>query len=87
MTRKERNLAVALQLLHELCEQHGVLAARDAHRDAVALLNQLVPLDCEDKRIPDGFSEFFDDAPLYHLAGRQLFGHAGKLLVVVIALL
>ena len=36
------HVAVLLQLLQELCQQHGVLAAGDAHGDSVARKNQLV---------------------------------------------
>ena len=43
------HLAVALQFLHELGQQHGILAAGDAHGDPVALLNQLMALHSQNK--------------------------------------
>ena len=51
-------VAVLLQLLHELCQQHGVLAAGDAHGDPVAGLDHLVPLHRFDERIPQHLAVF-----------------------------
>ena len=58
----ERDLAVPLEQLHQLRHQHGVLAARNADRDFIARLNELIPADGERKRVPDGLAEFLDDA-------------------------
>ena len=46
------HVAVALQLLHELGHQHGVLAAGNAHGNAVTGLHQLVALDRHDEGGP-----------------------------------
>ena len=63
------HIAVALQLLHELCHQHRVLAAGDAHGDLVARLNEFIFFHRIDKRLPQLVAVFFDDAPLDHLIG------------------
>ena len=47
---------MALQFLHQLGQDHGVLAAGDAHGDSVPRLDQLVPLHSGDKGVPDGFA-------------------------------
>ena len=63
----ERHLTVPLKQLHQLCHQHGILAAGDAHGNLVARLNQLILTDRQCKRIPDGLAEFFDDTALDQL--------------------
>ena len=56
----KRHLAVPLEQLHQLCHQHGILAAGDAHGNLVARLNQLILSNRQCKRVPDGLAEFFD---------------------------
>ena len=65
-------LAVALQFLQQLCHQHGILAAGDADGNLVPCLDQLVPFDGHDKRRPQLFTEFFDNAALDFLISFQL---------------
>ena len=71
----EGHVAVALQLLHELCHQHGVLAAGDTHGNAVTCLHQLVALHGHDKRRPQFLAVFFDDAAFDQLIGFQISLH------------
>lgn len=52
------NIAVFLQLLHQLCHQHGVFAARDADGDLVSLLYQLVALYRHDKGVHSSLRYF-----------------------------
>ena len=63
------HLAVTLKLLHQLRQQHGILAAGDADRDFIPLLNQLIPLDGHDEGRPKLLAEFFDNAALDFLIG------------------
>ena len=63
------HIAVALQLLHELGHQHGVLAAGNAHGNAVTGLHQLVALDRHDEGGPQLLAVFFDDAAFDQLIG------------------
>ena len=56
----ERDLIMALQLLEELRHEHRVLAAGDAHRDAVTRLDELI--------IADGLHEHAEEVPLELLA-------------------
>ena len=67
-----------LQFLHEFGHEHGVLAAGDAHGDAVALLNQVVVLDGVDEGAPQLFAVLFDDAALGFLVRfkNTFFAHA-----------
>ena len=60
----ERDLIMALQLLEELRHEHRVLAAGDAHRNAVARLDELI--------IADGLHEHAEEVPLELLAERLL---------------
>ena len=69
------HVAVALQLLHELGHQHGVLAAGNAHGNAVTGLHQLVALDRHDEGGPQFFAIFFDDAAFDQLIGFQSLFH------------
>ena len=62
--RLEGNVGVALQQLHHFRQQHGVLAAGDAHRNVVAGSNHLVLLDTADERPPERFAEIGEDAAL-----------------------
>ena len=66
---------VALQFLHQLGQSHGILAAGDAHGDPVAGFDELIPLHCGDKGIPDGFAVGFDKTALGSLLGCQFPGH------------
>ncbi|MPN64543.1 hypothetical protein SDC9_212318 [bioreactor metagenome] len=52
---------MALQLLHALCQQHAVLAARNAHPNGVALFDQVVFFDAAGKAVPDGVPIVLDD--------------------------
>ena len=63
----KRHLAVPLEQLHQLGHQHGILAARNAHGNLVARLNQLILSNRQCKRVPDGLAEFFDDTALNQL--------------------
>ena len=63
----ERHLAVPLEQLHQLCHQHRILAAGDAHGDPVARLDELILPDGQRERVPDGLAEFFDDTALDQL--------------------
>ena len=56
----ERDLIMALQLLEELRHEHRVLTAGDAHRNAVARLDELI--------IADGLHEHAEEVPLELLA-------------------
>ena len=69
------HVAVALQLLHELCHEHGVLAAGNAHGNAVAGLHQLVALHRHDEGCPQLLAVFFDDAAFDQLIGFQISLH------------
>ena len=71
-------ITVPLQFLHEFGHEHGVLAAGDAHGDAVALLNQVVVLDGVDEGAPQLFAVLFDDAALGFLVRfkNTFFAHA-----------
>ena len=71
----EGDLAVGPQLLHELCQQHGILSPGDADGDPVAALNEAVLLDGKNEGIPKLLPVFFDDAALNALAGVQLPFH------------
>ena len=62
--RLEGNVGVALQQLHHFRQQHGVLAAGNAHRNVVAGSNHLVLLDAADERPPERFAEIGEDAAL-----------------------
>lgn len=72
----EGNLAVPLQQLHQLGEQHRILAAGDAHGDAVARFDQLVALDGGDERVPQLLAKALDEAALDQLMGRERARHA-----------
>ena len=74
------NLAVALQFLHQLCHQHGILAARNADGDFVPRLDQFVPFDRHNKGRPQLLAIFFDDAALDFLTFVHLAFHGQVLL-------
>ena len=67
---------VALEHLHQLGHQHGVLAAGDAHGDLVPGLDQLIVLHRIGELVPDGLAVFFQQALLDLLAGRQYAAHS-----------
>ena len=67
---------VALEHLHQLGHQHGVLAAGDAHGDLVPGLDQLIVLHRIGELVPDGLAVFFQQALLDLLAGRQYATHS-----------
>ena len=67
-----------LQLLHQLCHQHGVFAARDADGDLVSLLYQLVALYRHDKGGPQLLAVFLDDTAFDHLIRFKLTFHVGS---------
>ena len=65
--RLKMHLAVALQFLHQLGHQHGILAAGDAHGDLVAFLNQFVALHGQNKRLPQFLAIGGQNAALHPL--------------------
>ena len=77
------DIAVLLQFLHELCHQHGVLAAGDADGDLVACLDELIPFDGYDEGGPKLFAVFFDDAAFDHLIGFEFAFHDFSLSISV----
>lgn len=74
--RFKMHLAVTLKLLHQLRQQHGILSAGDADRDFIPLLNQLIPLDSEDKRLPNLLAICGQDAALDPLMKLEFSLHA-----------
>ena len=62
---------MTLKLLHQLGQRHGVLAAGDTDGDLIPRLDQLIPLHCGNKGIPDGFAVGFDETALCNLLWRQ----------------
>ena len=68
----EGHPAVAVQLLKELGHQHGILAAGNAHGDAVAALHQLVIAHGLREIAPQLFAELFAQAVFHALT--QLVG-------------
>ena len=64
-------LRVAMELLHELCQQHGVLSAGDTHRDAVAGGDEFIALYRRNEGVPEGLAVLLDQAALHHGAGVQ----------------
>ena len=54
--QREVGRAVALQFLHTLGQQHGILPAGDAHGDSVAVVDEPVVLQRRQKRPPDALS-------------------------------
>ena len=58
----EGHAGVPVQLLHELGQQHRVLAAGDADCDLIPCLDQLVPLDRHDEGRPQLLAKLFDNA-------------------------
>ena len=72
----ELALRMALEHLHQLGHQHGVLAAGDAHGDLVPGLDQLIVLHRIGELVPDGLAVFFQQALLDLLAGRQYAAHS-----------
>ena len=70
----KRKFVVELQLLKELCRQHGVLAAGNADRDAVAGLDERI--------LPDGLGEIAPELLPEALSEACL--HAGAELVRVL---
>ena len=63
----EFHVAVAVKHLDELRHEHGILAARDADGDFVALFDELVVLDGGNERRPEPFAVSFRNAPFYAL--------------------
>ena len=66
------HIAVALQLLHQFSHQHAVLAAGNAHGNFISRLHQFIALDRHNKRGPQLFAVFFDNAAFNQLAGFHL---------------
>ena len=62
----EGHAGVPVQLLHELGQQHRILAAGDAHRDLVPRLYELIVLDRLGEVAPYFFVELFAQA-VFHL--------------------
>ena len=74
------DIAVLLQLLHQLGHQHGVLAARDADGDLIICLDELIALDGDNERGPELFAVLFDDASFDQLVRFQFAFHGYKFL-------
>ena len=72
-------LRVALELLHELREEHGVLPAGDADGDPVPGGDELVALHGGDKGVPEGLAVLLDEAALGDGAGVQFSWHGSSL--------
>ena len=68
-------LRMALELLHQLGQHHGVLPSGDTHGDPVPGDDQLIPLDGGDEGIPQLLAVFFDEAALGSLLRGQFTGH------------
>ena len=69
---------MALELLHQLGQHHGVLAAGDADGDPVPGDDQLIPLDGSNKGVPQLLPVFFDETALRSLLWRQFTGHSAS---------
>ena len=68
-------IAVPLQMLHTLGQQHTVLAPADADGNTVPRPDQLIILAAPDKPVPDGLAVFGDQAALGQRARGQFFWH------------
>ena len=64
-----------LQLLHQLCQHHGVLSAGNADGNTVSRRNQLIPLYSGDKGVPKLFAVGLDETALGNLLRGQFTGH------------
>ena len=71
----KRHIAVFLQLLHQFCHQHGILAARDTDGDFIAGLDQLIAFHRYDEGRPKLLAVFLDDAAFDHLVRFQFTFH------------
>ena len=71
-----------VQLLDQLRHKHGILAAGDADRDPVSFINKFIALDRRDKRRPELFPVFLDDASLRDLMRRKFSSHRTSFLTV-----
>ena len=63
----ERKFRIPPEQLHQLCEQHAVLAAGNTHGNLISLAEQFILLDCADKGIPDRIAVGFGDTALDRL--------------------
>ena len=68
-------VTVLVKLLHELRQEYGVLAPRDAHGNPVPRLNELVALHRVGEGLPQFLPVLLDDAPLHQLALCQFPAH------------
>ena len=71
----EIHLAMAVEFLHELREEHAVLPARNTNRDFIALRDEAVFLYRQHERRPKHFPISSDDGTFYFLIFFQLLGH------------
>ena len=67
----EGDLAMAVQLLHTLGQEHGILTPGDTDGDPVPLLDEGIVLDPADEAVPNGFAVLGDKAAFDLLAGRE----------------
>ena len=72
----KRNIAVLLQLLEQLCKQHGILAARNTDRDPIPGFDQLIAFQRFDKRLPKRLSKGFCNALFDQSASVKLPFHS-----------
>ena len=70
---------MALELLHQLGQHHGVLSPGDTDGDPVSGSDQLIPLDGGNEGVPELLAVFFDEAALRSLLWCQFAGHGDLL--------
>mgnify|MGYP006926290105 CR=1 FL=1 len=68
-------LRMALELLHQLGQNHGVLPAGNTYGDPVSGTNQLVSLYRRDKGVPERLAIGFDETALGNLLRGKFTGH------------
>ena len=73
-------LVVTLQLLEQLCHQHGILTTRDTYGDLVVLLDHVILIDSFGKSGKQDFMEFFADA-FFNLPCPLVFFFSGLFLL------
>ena len=71
---------MTLQLLEQLCHQHGILTAGDTYGDLVILLYHIVLIDSFGKSGKQDFMEFFADA-FFNLPCPLVFFFSGLFLL------
>ena len=71
----KRYFAVAVQLLNQLCHQHGILSTGDTDGNFIARLNQVIISNGVGEWIPDFFFIFGDDTALNALIWLKFSAH------------